>query len=76
MGGLIELAERVECDMLVMSDGTRWGPFTSHWAATAAMIRLSDPTFASLGGDKPIDLAIEADIRPPLSRSLDKGGRS
>lgn len=50
-------------DMLVLGDGSRWGPFTSHWAATAALLRLSDPTFQSLGGDRAIDLAIEADIR-------------
>lgn len=49
--------------MLVLSDGSRWGPFTSSWAAVAAMIRLSDPGFVSLGGDKAIDLAIESDIR-------------
>ncbi len=56
-------------DMLVLDDGSKWGPFTSHWAATAAMIRLSDPTFWSLGGDKAVDLAIEADIRAALSRA-------
>lgn len=33
--------------------------FSSHWAACAAMIRLSDPTFKSLGGDRPADLEIE-----------------
>ena len=54
-------------DMLVMGDGSKWGPFTSHWAATAAMIRLGDPTFKSLGGDKAFDLAIEADLREALS---------
>lgn len=45
---------------LVLPDGRRVGPFTHHWAAVAAMIRLSDPEFRSLGGDKPENLAIEA----------------
>jgi hypothetical protein len=54
-------------NMLVMGDGSKWGPFTSHWAATAALIRLGDPTFKSLGGDKAVDLAIERDIRAALS---------
>ena len=44
---------------LVLDDGSRIGPFSSHWAACAAMIRLSEPWFKSLGGDKPADLAIE-----------------
>lgn len=45
---------------LVLDSGQRIGPFSSHWAACAAMIRLSEPSFRSLGGDKPEDLAIEA----------------
>jgi hypothetical protein len=49
-------------NMLVLSDERRFGPFSSHWAACAAMIRLSDPGFVSLGGDKPEDLAIEKTI--------------
>lgn len=56
--------------LLVMADGQKWGPFTSHWAATAAMIRLSDPTFKSLGEDKAVDLAIERDIRAALTREV------
>ncbi len=36
------------------------GTFSSHWAACAAMIRLSDPEFKSLrGGDRPEDLEVE-----------------
>jgi hypothetical protein len=35
------------------------GPFSSHWAACAAMLRLSDPTFQSTGGDREDDLALE-----------------
>jgi hypothetical protein len=44
---------------LVLLDGRRIGPFSSHWAAVAALIRLGDPSFVSLGGDRPDDLAIE-----------------
>lgn len=39
------------------------GKFSSHWAACAAMLRRSDPSFRSLGGDRPEDLAVEAEIR-------------
>lgn len=48
---------------LVLIDGRQFGPFSSHWAACAAMIRLSDPGFVSLGGDAAADMAIERDIR-------------
>jgi hypothetical protein len=34
--------------------------FSSHWAACAAMIRLSDCSFKSLSGDKAEDLEKEA----------------
>ena len=44
---------------LVLNDGRRIGPFSSHWAACAAMIRQSNPSFRSLGGDKESDLALE-----------------
>lgn len=50
-------------NMLILDDGSEWGPFTSHWAATAALIRLDDPDFVSLGGDEAIDLQIERDIK-------------
>lgn len=46
---------------LVLDDGRRIGPFSSHWAAVAALIRRSDPDFVSLGGDRPEDLRIEAE---------------
>jgi hypothetical protein len=39
------------------------GPFSSHWAACAAMIRLSIPTFRSTGGDREGDLALERAIK-------------
>jgi hypothetical protein len=47
---------------LIMDTGETIGPFSSHWAAVAAvaaMIRLDDPGFRSLGGDRPDDLVIE-----------------
>lgn len=47
---------------LVLTSGERVGPFSSHWAACAAMIRLSDPTFRSTGGDRQSDLDLEAGI--------------
>ena len=43
-------------------DGTVLGVFSRHWAACATMIRLSDPAFRSMDGDRPEDLAIEAQI--------------
>lgn len=42
--------------------GKALGVFSSHWAAIAAMIRLGDPSFRSLGGDKPEDLEVEAQV--------------
>ena len=50
------------CNKLIDDDGYVLGEFSSHWAACAAMIRLSDPTFQSSGGDKSSDLAVEAKI--------------
>ncbi len=47
---------------LVLADGRRFGPFSSHWAGCAAMVRLHDPKFRSIGGDKLEDLAIERSI--------------
>jgi hypothetical protein len=48
-------------------DGTVLGTFKSHWQACAAMIRLSDPDFKSLGGDSPDALVIEAEIKKSLA---------
>lgn len=50
-------------NMLVLDDGSRWGPFTSHWAAVAAMLRLGDREFVSLGEDRAVDLLVERGIR-------------
>ena len=51
-----------------LRDGDRvLASFSSHWAACAAMIRLTDPTFKSLGGDKPEDLAIERALREGIT---------
>lgn len=50
-----------------LRDGDRViGRFSSHWGACAAMIRLTDPTFKSMGGDKPEDLAIERTLREDI----------
>lgn len=47
---------------VVLPDGTRIGEFSSHWAACAALIRLKQPDFESLGGDGAEDLALERRI--------------
>lgn len=47
----------IGCDL--MEDGAVLGTFSSHWAAVAAMIRLTDSAFRSLGADRPEDLKIE-----------------
>lgn len=44
---------------LILDTGALIGPFSSHWAAVAAMIRMDDPGFRSLGGDRADDLEIE-----------------
>lgn len=56
---------RADGNFLVLEDGRRAGPFSSHWAACAAMLRLSNPAFVSMGGDKPEDLEIEQSVRTP-----------
>lgn len=58
-------------NILIGDDGQPLGTFSSHWAACAAMLRMSDPTFASLGGDSAEDLAEEALMaaRQPLAPS-------
>lgn len=40
-------------------DGKTLGTFSGHWPACAAMLRLSDPGFRSLGSDAGHDLAEE-----------------
>lgn len=47
---------------LTLDTGATIGPFSSHWAAVAAMIRMNDPGFRSLGGDLADDLEIEKEI--------------
>jgi hypothetical protein len=49
-------------DFVVMRRGTRVGPFSSHWAACAALIRLYEPSFQSLGGDRISDLKLEKQL--------------
>jgi len=58
-------------NFLVLDDGRRVGPFSSHWAACAAMIRQSNPAFRSMGGDRADDLALETTM---LRRALDQNG--
>lgn len=43
------------------------GEFSCHWAAVAALVRLSDPSFRSIGGDKPEDLAAEVGMPERLA---------
>jgi hypothetical protein len=43
-------------------DGRTLAQFATHWEACAALIRLSDPAFRSLGGDRPEALEIERGI--------------
>lgn len=57
-------------NMLVLDDGSRWGPFTSHWAAVAALLRLGDREFVSLGEDRAIDLLVERDLREHLDAAM------
>ena len=56
------------CKELRADDGTVLATFKTHWQAVAAMIRLSDPNFVSLGGDHPEALAIEAEMRERMAR--------
>jgi hypothetical protein len=59
-------------NQLCADDGTVLATFKSHWQAVAAMIRLSNPDFVSLGGDTPEALAIEAGIQ---ERMTERRGR-
>lgn len=43
------------------------GRFSSHWAACAALIRLRQPEFKSLGGDRESDLAEEVLMRKNIA---------
>lgn len=43
------------------------GTFSSHWAAVAAMVRLTHPEFKSLGGDKQEDLQEEESMRHAIA---------
>lgn len=45
-------------------DHTMIARFSSHWAAVAAMIRLHDPEFKSMGGDREADLETERSMTP------------
>lgn len=56
--------------------GQRVGPFSSHWAACAAMIRVSNPDFTSIGGDMEDDLRIERTALRDALAAREKEGRS
>lgn len=43
--------------------------FSCHWAAVAALVRLHQPEFTSIGGDRPEDLAAERGLREALARA-------
>ena len=45
------------------------GQFSSHWAAVAAFVRLRDPDFRSLDGDKEEDLQEEEAMRARLRKA-------
>lgn len=53
---------RANGNRLEDDEGHCLGTFSCHWAACAAMIRLHDPKFRSLGGDKSEDLAVESTL--------------
>lgn len=48
---------------------TTLGVFSCHWAAVAALIRLRQPEFRSLDGDKSEDLAKEPAMRAALAKA-------
>jgi hypothetical protein len=48
---------------------TTLGMFSSHWAAVAALVRLRQPDFKSLSGDKQEDLDKEPDMRAALAKA-------
>lgn len=45
------------------------GEFSCHWAAVAALVRLHQPDFKSLGGDKAEDIALEVGLTDALARA-------
>lgn len=56
-------------DKKVMSDDNKTlGIFTSSWAACAAMIRVKQPDFKSLGGDSVADLREEQAMKLLIAR--------
>lgn len=59
---------------LLADDGALLGEFSSHWAACVAMIRVSDPDFQSLGGDRSKDLAEERKINERQPKKCEECG--
>jgi hypothetical protein len=52
---------------LKSDNGETLATFKTHWQAVAAMLHLSNPGFASLGGDTLEALEIEKTINQPRS---------
>jgi hypothetical protein len=48
---------------------TLLGVFSCHWAAVAALVRLYQPEFRSVGGDGAADLAVESRIPAILAEA-------
>lgn len=60
-------------NQLRADDSTVLATFNTHWQAVAAMIRLSNPDFKSLGGDDPEALATEREMRRRMDDKTDRG---
>lgn len=56
------MAHVYDCD-LHTDDGKKVATFKTHWQAVAAMIRLNNPEFVSLGGDDAEALKVESNMR-------------
>lgn len=52
-----------QSNRLIDDNGETLAEFPSHWEAVAAMLRLSNPGFRSLGGDKPDARHVEDEMR-------------
>jgi len=76
-GGVSEAQPYVSGKRVILANNMRQpqviGAFSCHWAAVAALVRLHQPDFKSLGGDRRDDLAMETEMRAVL---LEATGRS
>lgn len=46
-------------NQVIADNGKSLATFSSHWAAVAAMLRVTDPSYKSLNGDSVKDLKTE-----------------